>query len=88
MNQTDSLTMFIQSAQLFLKNEVQIPVREEVVKYMVVNYFDEFSAAYMEYRNAPNVNSIQRIKNVLMATQAKYEAALVRARECTRNVPV
>lgn len=72
----DSLMMFIQSAQLFLQNEVRIPVKDEVVKYMIVHNFEGFSAAYSRYRVSADESARRRIKDLIDHAEAQYNLAL------------
>jgi len=88
MKSADSLTMFVQSAQLFLRNEIRIPVRDEVVQYMITNNFAEFSAAYLRHRKCPDPSSRQQIYAVIKKSEEEYNCAIDRARENARNIPV
>jgi len=54
MQTPDSLTMFVECAKMFLRNEVHIPISDEAAKYLIVYHFDSFSSAYMRYRETPN----------------------------------
>lgn len=88
MQVADSLMMFIQSAQMFLQNELRIPFRNEVVKYMIVHHFEKFSAAYSRYRHSPDESARHAIAEVLKYSEQQYEASAERARSTHQNIPV
>jgi hypothetical protein len=62
---SSSLASFVQSAMLFLKNEIHANVTEELVTYILVYHFDSFSAAYMKYREEQNDSTKAQILKVI-----------------------
>jgi len=88
MKTPDSLMMFVQSAMMFLNNEVRIPVSEEVVKHMIIHHFDQFSAAYSRYRVSADESSRRQIAEIIKKSERLHSEAVTRAHESSRNIPV
>lgn len=68
---SSSLASFVQSAMLFLKNEIHADVTEELVTYIIVYHFDSFSAAYMKYREQQDDNTRAQILKVIELARAR-----------------
>lgn len=65
LKRSSSLASFVQSAMLFLKNEIHADVSEELVTYIIVYHFDSFSSAYMKYRETQNDENRAQILKVI-----------------------
>jgi len=65
LKRPSSLANFVQSALLFLKNEIHADVTDELVTYIIVYHFDSFSAAYMNYRDQPDDSTRAQILKVI-----------------------
>lgn len=65
LKRPSSLANFVQSAMLFLKNEIHVDVTEELVTYIIVYHFDSFSAAYMKYRDQQDDSTRAQIVRVV-----------------------